>query len=291
MGLAMHNYHDTFNKLPTSGEGTNYANWTTAFFPTSFFASILPQIEQSNVAANWDFTKPYNGSAQNIALAKTSIPVFLCPSNGSFNPAGGGGYGQTDYMTIAYIDIDANTGLRVPASPALNPPGTPGAPGTKNARADGMLAWNTSTMGQCSDGLSNTFVLVEDAGRPPNLVGKYPALPGAIAAETCSGKSCPNRWADPDTGNGISGPTNATTYTDATKWQLINNFKTPKGGPPECPWTTNNCGPNDEMFSSHTGGIQVLLGDGSVRFISETLDNTIVSRLAKRDDGLPVSEF
>ncbi len=284
MGLAVHNYHDTFNKLPTSGEGTNWSDptWPTVFFPVSFFAAILPQIEQANVAANWDFTRPYNGSAQNIALAKTSIAVFLCPSNGQYDANGAGGYGQTDYMTIAYTDIDSTTGLRVPAV----------APSNKGARADGMLSWNTSTMGQCSDGLSNTICAIEDAGRPPNLVGKYDALPGAIPAETCgTNKSCPNRWADPDTGNGVSGPTNETGYSNANKYPLINQNKSPTGGPAKCPWTTNNCGPNDEPFSFHTGGVQVLLGDGSVRFISETLDNSIVSRLSKRSDGLPLSEF
>ena len=284
MGLAMHNYHDTFNRLPTSGEGTNWNNstWPTVFFPVSFFAAILPQIEQTAVAANWDFSVPYNGNANNIALARTSIPVFLCPSNGMYDTNGGGGYGQVDYMTIAYTDISETTGLRVPAV----------APSNRGARADGMLTWNTSSMGSVTDGLSNTIGLIEDAGRPANLVGKYTALPGAIPAETCGdGYSCPNRWADPDTGNGISGPTNHSSYSNATKWPLINQNSTPTGGPAECPWTTNNCGPNDEPFSFHTGGVQVLMGDGSVRFLSETLDNTIISRLSKRSDGLPISEF
>ena len=284
MGLAMHNYHDTFNRLPTSGEGTNWGatGWPTSFFPVSFFAAVLPQLEQGNVAAQWDFTAPYNGNANNIALAQTSISVFLCPSNGQFTPDGGGGYGQTDYMTIAYTDIDSETGLEVDAV----------YPSTRGARADGMLTWNTARMGSVTDGLSNTIALIEDAGRPPNLVGHYPALPGAIPAETCgSGMSCPNRWADPDTGNGISGPNNASGYTTAEQWPLINQNSTPTGGPPECPWTTNNCGPNDEPFSFHTGGVNVLLGDGSVRFLSESLNNTIIARLAKRADGMVVGEF
>jgi prepilin-type N-terminal cleavage/methylation domain-containing protein len=293
MGLAMHNYADTFNRLPTSGEGTNWAQWRTDFFPVSFFAAILPQMEQSNVAAKWDYNFPYNGSANNVALAKTSIAAFLCPSNSSFDPNGAGGYGQTDYMPIGYIDIDPNdlsvsatSGQRVKETPAMTE--LTQAPGNRMQRRDGMLTVFTSTFGQCSDGLSNTIALAEDAGRLPNLVGKYNAPVGAIPAETCNGKRCPNRWADADTGNGWSGPPNTPA---GARPKLINQNATPKGGPPDCPWTTNNCGPNDEPFSQHTGGIQILLGDGSGRFLSDNIDNVVAARLGARGDGLTVSDF
>jgi prepilin-type N-terminal cleavage/methylation domain-containing protein len=291
MGLAVHNYHDTFNRLPTSGEGTNWALWRTDFFPVSFFAAILPQIEQGNVSARWNFNFPYNGHVDNIALAKTHIPVFLCPSNGQYDVNGGGGYGQTDYMTIGYIDIDPRDGVptsgqRVKETPGMTQLTQP--VGNRMQRRDGMLTVFTATMGQTPDGLSNTICLVEDAGRPPNMVGKYDAPANAIPAETCGGKYCPNRWADPDTGNGWSGPPNTPANT---RPKLINQNKTPTGGPPDCLWTVNNCGPNDEPFSFHAGGVQVLLGDGSCRFLSETIDNTACARLGARDDGLPLSDF
>ena len=63
------------------------------------------------------------------------------------------------------------------------------------------------------------------------------------------------------------------------------------GGPASCPWTTNNCGPNDEPFSFHVGGCHALMGDGAVRFISENLDTQTVRKLLGRADGEVVGEF
>ena len=123
--------------------------------------------------------------------------------------------------------------------------------------------------------------LIEDSGRPGNLVSKYLAWapPGVTLIDNCGGdKRCPNRWADGDTGNGISGP-------PAGSFRLINNNNSPNGGPVDCPWSTNNCGPNDEPFSYHTGGVMAMFGDGSVHFISEAIDTHIVRRLANRSDG------
>ena len=45
-------------------------------------------------------------------------------------------------------------------------------------------------------------------------------------------------------------------------------------------------------FSSwHTGGIQAVLGDGTVRFLSENIDSTIYENLSRRSDGKTLGEF
>lgn len=85
------------------------------------------------------------------------------------------------------------------------------------------------------------------------------------------------RSAEPDTAIGISKP--------------INNNKTPIGGPPACPWTENNCGLFDEIFSFHPGGAQVLLGDGSVRFLSENLNARVLRSLITPKGGEVVGEL
>src|SRR5262249_5844015 len=110
---------------------------------------------------------------------------------------------------------------------------------------------------------------------------------------TAGGKfGVPTRWADPDSGSGISGPPNGGLVK-------INNNKTPEGGVQgtvtiggaACPWSANNCGPNDEPFSPHAGGVTVLLGDGSVRFLSDNLDYNTVRRLARPTDGETLGDF
>lgn len=95
-------------------------------------------------------------------------------------------------------------------------------------------------------------------------------------------------WADPDSAaNGVSGASNST----GNRKLQINNSKSPLGGPPECRWTVNNCGPNDEMYSFHVGGAHAVLGDGSVRFLSESIDSLVIKRLVGSQDGQVVGEF
>ena len=294
LGLAIHNYEGTFGRLPTSGEYTIYPNGlpgTRVFAPVSFFTAALPFIEQVNVANRWNYAYPYNadptvyGGVVNDLLARTSVPTYLCPSNGFFTEDGGDGYGQTDYMPIAYINIDPVTGLAV-----------------KNAIKDGMLASpGSKRFRDVSDGTSVTIAIIEDSGRPAKIVGKYndASVIGSVYGSTVAyaltqagdctknGKRCPNRWADGDTGNGVSGPPNL----GAGETNLINNNKVPKGGPPTCPWSVNNCGPNDEPFSTHTGGCQAVMGDGSVHFLSENIDRQVLRRLCTPDDGEVIGEF
>ena len=170
-----------------------------------------------------------------------------------------------------------------------------------------------------TDGLSNTILIFEDSGRQTDNGGSYDVTsagallgvpsatgyydPTQLAATknktpadlgTAGGKyGMPGRWADPDSGSGISGPPNAQTLTK------INNNKVPMGGPlgtvtitgTPCPWSTNNCGPNDEPFSLHTGGVHALLGDGSVRFVGDNTDFNTVRKLLNPKDGEIIGDY
>lgn len=90
VGLAMHNYHDTFRSFPLTWT-ENTANWAVA---------ILPQSEQNNLSQLYDFSKDWDAT-DNQAL-KTSMPEFyMCPSN----PAAGttlsaNGWQTTDYSVL-----------------------------------------------------------------------------------------------------------------------------------------------------------------------------------------------
>jgi len=88
IGLALHNYHDANGTFPAGTEercpaniafGSNagctyYANWSI---------SILPYIEQGNLANLYDYTKPnyMPGFTNNMAAVQTKIKVFICPSD------------------------------------------------------------------------------------------------------------------------------------------------------------------------------------------------------------------
>ena len=116
--------------------------------------------------------------------------------------------------------------------------------------------------------------------------------PGWTAANMCGGgtKTCPNRWADGDTGNGVSGSAYAQNTLKASQG-IINQNASPIGGPSTCPWTQNKCGPNDEPFSLQIGGCHALLADSSVRFISQNIDTDTIRKLCDRSDGGVVGVF
>ena len=151
---------------------------------------------------------------------------------------------------------------------------------------------NWNRISDTTDGLSNSIAIIEDCGKPAGIVGSYVAgtMNGSITMTGVVGgampgtgpNTAPNRWADPDSGSGVSG---AFTNRDS----FINNNKNPNNT--VCPWTTNNCGANDEPFSLHTGGCHALLGDGAVRFVSENIDGNTLRRLCSRADGEVVGEF
>ena len=286
MGLGIHNYESTFSRLPSSGEGHSPQAGVCQriMFPTSTFQAILPFIDQAPLYNRFNFSEHYS-SPTNAPAAKVTIGAFLCPSNAISKPDPLG-FGNTDYMPSSYTDLDPVTGVR-------NKSVSGSTPCQNNAAKPGALGLYGNKMGDVSDGLSNTSFIFEDAGRPLGIVGAYTqSLHIAYNGTTVPGwdttqmvgtgglNTAPNRWADPDSGNGVSGPPGVTSPIG-----IINQNKIPVGGPSTCPWSTNNCGPNDEPFSLHTGGCHVLLGDGTVRFVSENIDTHIIRRTVDPADG------
>jgi prepilin-type N-terminal cleavage/methylation domain-containing protein/prepilin-type processing-associated H-X9-DG protein len=296
MGLAIANYESTFKVYPSSGEGYSPAAAGTVFFPQSHFTLILPYIDQTTVFQGMTQGLYYSETA-NVAAAQTKISAYLCPSNASTTPDTTGNMGLVDYMPIAYCNLpDASLGQS----------GYKG--GTKYAGALGLFG---NPVAAITDGTSNTVAIFEDSGRVAgNMNGAYSmtvsaltagaiAQPGQIqpgsgnlscpqystvaGANPASGTTCPNRWADADSGNGVSGPPSGV-------FSIINNNKGPVGAA-ACNYAAQNCGPNDEPFSLHTGGVHALLCDGSVKFVSENTDLQVVRRISIPNEGQPVGDY
>ena len=92
------------------------------------------------------------------------------------------------------------------------------------------------------------------------------------------------RWGEPSSSGVVNGPVVQASYTG----KLINNNSTPFGGGlAGCNWTVNNCGPNDEPFSFHSGGCNALFADGHVSFLRDEIDAVTVRRLITATEGVP----
>jgi prepilin-type processing-associated H-X9-DG protein len=251
----------------------------------SLFTRILPYMEKEDIGGKYNFTRPYNDPAasQNQSIAQNAVPAYLCPSNPARPPVGldTNGYGYVDYGPTVYTDIDPVSGVR-----------------NKNTRMVGALHGTFDgkgvTQSWMDDGLSNTLAAAEAAGRNEQMPGTFADPLGTSGAGGGAGGTlvarCFWRWAEPDSGIGVSGDPNAGngfgTPTPGYKGlvngraQVINNNKYPFGGPANCTWiNVTGCGPNDEPFSFHTGGANVLFMDGHATFLDENIDAIFFRRL------------
>lgn len=325
MGLALLSFHDAYKHFPASGEvntttgGTLAEPYGTTFNMHSTFTWILPFMEAGDLFQQINVYAPYNDPA-NAAVFQNVVPTFLCPSNPARPTTGVDtqGYGYCDYMPIAYVDITSaptaggnirdkskrlpgalamkagnyNTTFNIALIPAAyNAPTGNIADQTVAAAAANPNNWNGylgsegPTVGDIIDGTSKTIVMTEDVGRSETFnTTKYVDMVGGTLGGTGNYRNG-WRWGEPDTANGVSGAPAGGIYGTG---KVINNTPSPFGGNASCPWTTNNCGPNDEIFSFHGNGANCLFLDGHVAFVRDTIDPLALRRLLTPAEALAI---
>ena len=323
VGLSLHSFAATYSCLPTSGEGITGAG-VTAFDTISTFTAILPYMEQENV---YKLINPARHYASNDVGAAPQIPfqtvikAFVCPGNPAHQGKDAQNYGLSDYMPVAYCDIDPTFGMRWNNN-AGKKKGALTLTGTVNYKKGGTGAIVTDTyvasmtggmsLSGVSDGTSNTVAFIEDVGRGVVFMGanmttssKYIDPDGGanvttgVVAPGVSGNRRIGRWAEPDQGNGWSGPpswpvvaamssqicSQATVPTSSlgtcSSRKMINNSPTSLAST----WSTNNYGPNDEPFSFHTGGAFAVFADGHVVFLTDAISPLVAGGLGTAQGG------
>lgn len=168
IGMAVLNYHETYNGLPYSRLDT-YETWAVL---------ITPYLEQQNFYSNWDFKKTYYQQAP--AVLATRIPMFFCPTRRSPN---------TPPLLSSNGDIlQGTTGPQVPGALADyaacigDDKGTidywdgMGTPVTTIATASNGAFWykgRTLRLSDIHDGTSHTF-LVGEKHIPKHQFGMAP---------------------------------------------------------------------------------------------------------------------
>lgn len=235
---------------------------------------LLPHIEQQEIYDAIDNRWFYNDTTNQTSTnslgglpGQQVIPTYLCPTN-PLRPKEGLdslGYGYTDYGATVYVIID-------PTLATFN---------NANWRVSGGLHGGGSSIGDIVDGLSKTIAIAEDVGRNEFMPGAYPDPMGAQLPATAGGKRAFWRWIEADNGFGVNGAPNnvqmgvATVAGESVKAseRAINNNSLPFGGPTNCIWNAQtHCGPNDEIFSFHGPGANVVFMDGHVTFLSQDIN-------------------
>jgi prepilin-type N-terminal cleavage/methylation domain-containing protein len=248
MGLALHNHHDIKKKFPAGGK-----TWP-GNAGLGFHVFILPYMEEQNLYAKFDTTSSSAAnyvSTKNAAQAKMRPQEFICPSQPVVDALGSiDGSFQTHHYTGTMGAKGNKPGTTTPYGYTAGKGGAPGGFATNGVMLP--ITLGEINMAQITDGTSKTFLVGE-------LSWGTPALPVPYRAWT---RGCGN----PDTSNYGCNSTKNVAYT-------INNVASVSSF-------------NDIGFGSlHPGGANFLLGDASVRFITDTTSLDVVMSMASRGDG------
>ena len=292
MVLAAHNYESSNGSFPP---GAGVLPTLPSGYPSSGTqrpspqALILPYIEQANKYNQFDFRYDVNGATSPPAppshpLARyQDVATFVCPSEEStaaYAPAGQP-YGRSNYF--------ANIGTT--ASPTNKSPETGGIFFVEFTNTE----WNNGNrsgavrIADVTDGTSNTAMFAEI--RRGNLAGGHvsttsPVDPQDVRQVSLSG-------ADLTTPPATCSDTSVTAFTYAGleyfRSFAFTSFYT-HTVPPN--YTGGDCTDLSNVHlaarSFHSNGVNVGLCDGSVRFVTNSIDLTTWRRLGARGDGEPV---
>jgi prepilin-type N-terminal cleavage/methylation domain-containing protein len=283
-GLAIHNYHDTFDMFPPA---YILALPDFNFQPLGVF--LLPYIDQAPLYNQYNTTVPaisppltFNATivAQNVNVTRTPLTVWKCPSNPAPEqftyswPANAFGAGvPPTALTFqgARADYSVTTGLLGTfASIAYNGNAGGDREGALRPAGPSNSGDATSRMRDLVDGSSNTFLLGEKTGS--NTIYYKQQAQGALPAALRDTNGV--AWGD---------------ILQGEHWIAGSLYDGTGSGGPCAINCTNLRGRGYHSF--HVGGAQFLMGDGAVRFISENIAASTFAALITRKKGEVVGEF
>ena len=277
VGLALHSYHDSFNMFPAHSwdrawHSGNFS-YQAGYKNQSGLTSMLPYIEQQALYDKYDFSScassyhraeftgpmadPDPVTSGNAAVVSAVLTALICPSD----PGGllldyGGGYGIHDGQST-YRGIKTNYDFNAQKVTSLN------YWQGQVIRDRYMFGENsTARIASIRDGTSNTVAMAETLHDVAN--GPCPA------------------WGYRGwymTGIDIGASYGLNRNDIPTTWTWYTGDRTPR---------PSRLAEGGTAGSMHPGGLNVCLGDASVRFLSETTDMTTLLEIARMADGSTV---
>lgn len=291
LGLAAHNYHDNHLVFPpgfTQENKTGQSPTTyNGFQGHSGFYFLLPYLEQTPLwnSFNSNIPKANIATAPGV-LSGTRVAAYQCPSD---FPGGGDGvfpftatptqyYGATSYRMNGgsrpiFATSSTNDGAFMCVGPAAR-------------KASSAPLGICTSLAYMTDGSSNTILFGESGHEDKNFDTFTPTPPNCNSGSTIQTWS---RWypagGDSGLGNLMCGSFSKVNYAIPFKYG-------DPGAPTACSaWFTFQDMRLSSISSLHTGGAHVVLGDGSVRFLSDSLNQVVLGYLCQRADGQILGDF
>ncbi len=295
LGLGVHNYVSSQSVLPaqsTQNVGSTWGPWNT-----SFLTSLLPQIEQSAMynAINFNLLM---ADGTNTTVGYTQVVAFLCPSDGVKQRP------QTPWGCSNYAGNYGGPGIIKCANGAIVPTGNPWYTNS-NCASFGFESF--------TDGSSNTGMFSEKLLGLNSNPTLYPGDPNARRA-IFPVSTAQNRDAnDPVTALAFMAACNSLPATTGSRysnlaggyWAFSMAYTTENTS--YVHWNTPNkltcsgsgSGAEDANWggsagmitaaSSHAGGVNVCMADGSVRFIKDSVSYQTWWALGSRNGNETIS--
>ncbi|MHB1424378.1 MAG: DUF1559 family PulG-like putative transporter [Gemmataceae bacterium] len=292
LALACLNYESAAKTFPMGSQRDGTTRGTVTPVSIVWHALILPYTDQTNLAAMYNYNAHWSDPS-NYAAELVQVKIFNCPSTPiqprldstmmempgtEAGPDPGAPGAVCDYWGIDETDprlIVANptyfTSTQVTESNAAVAAGMPPSADFIYPNLWGIL--RRGRLGACriadvTDGLSNTFMIVESAGRPNQyMTGQM--LIGALDPGEA-------RWADPNGNLKLKGSNPATGLTDRNL--SLNTC-------------AMNCDNINETYSFHQAGCNFAFGDGSVRYIGKNIAVGVLGQLGTASGGEVISDM
>jgi prepilin-type N-terminal cleavage/methylation domain-containing protein/prepilin-type processing-associated H-X9-DG protein len=269
LGLALHNFENTYGGFPPcrTNNPSPFTTFPLAKFQHTWAPFMLPYIEQQALYNQYNFNVNFDDNADsskgrtNMVVIQTDIKTFLCPSapDGRRQLGNTPNIGVTDYSPTSAITLSQYLTVTLPTTP----------PGDTTLR--GVLGQNVlRSIAYVTDGTSNTMAFAEDAGRPQTwTMGRqsapdHPPQPPGYRASI-------GGWPQPNNLINVNGWNPAVVPSASVS-----------GFPGPC---AVNCDNGEDIYSFHTGGANILMTDGAVRFLKATATLNTVALLLTPNDG------
>ncbi|WP_013626723.1 DUF1559 domain-containing protein [Rubinisphaera brasiliensis] len=260
LGLALHNYHDTFSVFPFRQGGPGHGNGSR----WSGNIHLLPNLEQAALydafmaradQAGADLSPWVEWTVNGIQPTAQTVPAFLCPSDTNTDPVGGNG--PSNYSYCAGDNWDH----------------------VNSSNPRGMFGYRSKVrMRDITDGTSNTVAMAEVV-RPLSDRKQGDVARDLTDAGFTSPQACLDTWDDAArqflSTQAMVGGDQKVGYRWADgglDFSSVLNALPPNRGP-SC---SESGDAGDGLITSasrHQGGVQALMADGSVRFVSENIDS------------------
>ena len=305
IGIAMHNYHSSNDVFPMGASLCNY-NQGSGFYTTwnnwSAHAALLNYLEQTPLYNAINFMMEGRGtnyaSAANSTAYNSKFAAFLCPSD----PNGGR---VNDNCYYGSLGPSTNVGGDMPPRPWGTGP-------TYASATSGVFAFRMSYgIRDITDGSSNTIAFSEGkAGNQSQTVANGNMIMGAGLSgngfvlnandnqaavladlQQCSAQYIPSNSGNISTGHGHDWAIGGTGAT------LFNTIVPPNSTQHKWAACRTDCNGGcdgasmdySNAQSYHSGGVNALMADGSVRFLKDSVSMPIYWGLGSRAGGEVIS--